>query len=147
MTVNLYGLKKLLVHVSVYLFTYLFIYLGFYVAFNTVQVISRQVVLWGVNQYIQLVKVLHCKLPTISKQLPTFPNKIRDLNCRPEKWDVLNVSCSSLILSTYKVWLSQTSCKQILIDPLRVLCLIQQPVSYWGKPLVLSLVEVKPTHK
>ena len=25
------------------------------------------------NQYIQLVKVLYCKLPTISKQLPTLP--------------------------------------------------------------------------
>ena len=29
------------------------------------------------NQYIQLVKVLYCKLPTISKQLPTFPHKVR----------------------------------------------------------------------
>ena len=26
------------------------------------------------NQYIQLVKVLYCKLPTIGKQLPTFPH-------------------------------------------------------------------------
>ena len=25
------------------------------------------------NQYIQLVKVLHCKLPTIGKQLSVFP--------------------------------------------------------------------------
>ena len=25
------------------------------------------------NQYIQLVKVLYCKLPTNGKQLPTFP--------------------------------------------------------------------------
>ena len=25
------------------------------------------------NQYIQLVKVLHCKLPTIGRQLSTFP--------------------------------------------------------------------------
>ena len=28
------------------------------------------------NQYIQLVKVLYCKLPTIGKQLPTFPHKV-----------------------------------------------------------------------
>ena len=27
----------------------------------------------GGNRYIQLVKVLYCKLPTIGKQLPTFP--------------------------------------------------------------------------
>ena len=32
------------------------------------------------NQYIQLVKVLYCKLPTISKQLLTFPHKVRGLN-------------------------------------------------------------------
>ena len=35
-------------------------------------------VLWGEeNQYIQLVKVLCCKLPTIRKKLPTFPLKVR----------------------------------------------------------------------
>ena len=27
------------------------------------------------NQYIQLVKVLYCKLLTIDKQMPTFPHK------------------------------------------------------------------------
>ena len=72
------------------------IYLGYH--FHTVQAISQGVVvrvadffIWGFtklsthittdsfvgrgNQYIQLVKVLHCKLPTIGKQLPTFPHK------------------------------------------------------------------------
>ena len=29
------------------------------------------------NQYIQLVKVLYCKLPTIGKQLPIFLHKVR----------------------------------------------------------------------
>ena len=28
------------------------------------------------NQYIQLVKVLYCKLPTNGKQLPSFPLKV-----------------------------------------------------------------------
>ena len=28
------------------------------------------------NQYIQLVKVLYCKLPTNSKQLPAFPLEV-----------------------------------------------------------------------
>ena len=32
------------------------------------------------NQFIQLVKDLHCKLLTIGKQLQTFPHRIRDLN-------------------------------------------------------------------
>ena len=32
------------------------------------------------NQYIQLVKVLYCKLPTIGKQLPTFSNEVQGLN-------------------------------------------------------------------
>ena len=36
------------------------------------------------NQYIQLVKVLYCKLPTIGKQLPTFLHKVRALNPRPQ---------------------------------------------------------------
>ena len=37
-------------------------------------------------QYIQLVKVLYCKLPTIGKkQLPTFPHKVRGLNHRPQR--------------------------------------------------------------
>ena len=35
------------------------------------------------NQYIQLVKVLYCKLPTIGKQLPTFPHRVWDLNPSP----------------------------------------------------------------
>ena len=39
------------------------------------------------NQYIQLVKVLHCKLPTISKQLPTFPHKDQGLNRLAHRWE------------------------------------------------------------
>ena len=34
------------------------------------------------NQYIHLVKVLYCKLPTISKQLATFPQGV---NPRPQR--------------------------------------------------------------
>ena len=36
------------------------------------------------NQYIQLVKVLYCKLPTICKQLPTFLHKAWGLKLRPQ---------------------------------------------------------------
>ena len=33
------------------------------------------------NQYIQLVKVLYCKLPTNGKQIPAFPLEVgRELN-------------------------------------------------------------------
>ena len=39
------------------------------------------------NQYIQLVKVLYYKLPTIGKQLPTFPHKVRGLNRQPQRWE------------------------------------------------------------
>ena len=31
------------------------------------------------NQYIQLVKVLYCKLPTNSRQLPAFPLEVRTM--------------------------------------------------------------------
>ena len=39
------------------------------------------------NQYIQLDKVLYCKLPTIGKQLPTFPHDVQGLNRRPQRWE------------------------------------------------------------
>ena len=39
------------------------------------------------NQYVQLVKVLYCKLPTIGKILPTYPHKVRGLNHRPQRWE------------------------------------------------------------
>ena len=39
------------------------------------------------NQYIQFVQVLNCKLPTICKQLPSFPDKVWGLNCRPHRWE------------------------------------------------------------
>ena len=59
----------------------IFIYLRFYVAFNTVQFISTTDSFVGNgNQYILLVMVLYCKLPTIGKQLPTFPHRVRGLN-------------------------------------------------------------------
>ena len=48
------------------------------------------------NQYIQLVKILYCKLPTISKQLPAFPLqvglgfKLRS-HCRPSTHTVMKI--------------------------------------------------------
>ena len=39
------------------------------------------------NQHIQLVKVLYCKLPTISEKLPSFPHRVRGLNHRPQRWE------------------------------------------------------------
>ena len=40
------------------------------------------------NQYIQLAKVLYCKLPTIGKQLPVFSCKVKGLNSRSRGWEV-----------------------------------------------------------
>ena len=37
------------------------------------------------NQYIQLVKILYCKLQTIGKQLQSFPHKVWGLNHRPQR--------------------------------------------------------------
>ena len=39
------------------------------------------------NQYIELVKVFYCKLLTIGKEVPAFPHKVQDLNCRPQRWE------------------------------------------------------------
>ena len=69
---------------------YSFVYLGFSITFNTVQVISHITTGSFVgrgNLYIQLVKVLYCKLPTISEQLPTFPHKVWALNHQPQSWE------------------------------------------------------------
>ena len=70
-------LRLIFVYISLlFIFIYLFI-LGFYVTFNTVQVISRGEVGRGRgNQYIQLFKVLYCKLPSNGKQLPAFPLEV-----------------------------------------------------------------------
>ena len=66
---------------------YLFIYLGFYVAFNTAQVMTSSWKGRG-NQYIQLVKVLYCKLPTNGKQLPSFPPKaMQGTEPWPQRWE------------------------------------------------------------
>ena len=40
------------------------------------------------NQYIQLVKVLYCKLPTVYKQLPAFPlAAVLGTEHRPQRWE------------------------------------------------------------
>ena len=39
------------------------------------------------NQYIQLIKVLYCKLPTIGKKLPSFQHRVLGLNSRPQRWE------------------------------------------------------------
>ena len=40
------------------------------------------------NQYIQLVKFLYCKLLTIGKEQPAFPDKVQALNHLPQRWKV-----------------------------------------------------------
>ena len=59
------------------------------------------------NQYIQLVRVLYCKLPTIRKQLPTFPYKLRGLNRWPQRWKVsvlpLRLSAPPHHLNTHNI--------------------------------------------
>ena len=53
----------------------LFIYLGFKVTFNTLYGSYHDGKFYG--QYIQLVKVLYCKLLTNGKQLPAFTLEVR----------------------------------------------------------------------
>ena len=62
------------------------IYLGFNVACNIVLVYDS--FMGRGNQYIQLVKVLNCKLSTICKKLPSFPHKVQGLNRQPQRWEV-----------------------------------------------------------
>ena len=40
------------------------------------------------NQYIEFVRVLYCKLPTNSKQLPAFPlEAVTGIEPRPQRWE------------------------------------------------------------
>ena len=58
-----------------------FIYLfGFNVTFNCTGHVAKGSLKDTGNQYTQLVKVLYCKLPTVSKQLSTFPHEVWGLN-------------------------------------------------------------------
>ena len=43
------------------------------------------------KQYIQLAKVLDCKLPTISKPIPNFPHRVRGL-----KADLTGYHCTTV---------------------------------------------------
>ena len=66
----------------------LFIYFGVLRSFQhcTGHIMTGSFVARG-NQYTQLVKVLYCKLPTMGKQLPTFPHKVRGVNRQPQRWE------------------------------------------------------------
>ena len=71
----------------VFVLMYLFIYLGFYVALNTVQVTKGSCKGRG-NQYIEIARVLYCKLPTNGQQLPVFPlEAIRGIEPWPQRWE------------------------------------------------------------
>ena len=39
------------------------------------------------HQYIQLVKVLYCKLLIIGEKLPSFPHRFRVMNRRSQRWE------------------------------------------------------------
>ena len=72
---------------------------GLYIAFNTVQVISQQVV--GRAEYIQLVKVLYCKLQTNGKQLPAFPLEVGPgTKPRSQMWEAKVLLLSQWISSS-----------------------------------------------
>ena len=45
------------------------------------------------NQFIQLVKVLYCKLLTNGKKLQTFPHMVQGLDCRPQSWETRVLVC------------------------------------------------------
>ena len=57
------------------------------------------------NQYIQLVKVLYCKLLTIGKKVPFFPHRVRGLNLQPQRWEasVLPLHHHGPALSLYPI--------------------------------------------
>ena len=66
------------------------------------------------NQYIQLVKVLYCKLPTNGKQLPAVPlEAVLGTEPRPQRWECYHSATvaplQTLRLVFYNTWISGTS--------------------------------------
>ena len=77
-------------HVKYIVLTFVYLFIWGFISLST---LYRSYITMGRfvgrgNQYIQFIKLQHCKLPTISKQLPTFPHKVRDLNRQPQRWEV-----------------------------------------------------------
>ena len=68
------------------------------------------------NQCIQLVKVLYSKLPSIGKQLPTFPDRVRGFHHIYGGWAV--------IIRTYMYQKK----KQERISPIYTLYM---PIAHW----------------
>ena len=68
------------------------------------------------NQYIQLVKVLYCKLPTNGKQLPAFPvEAMPRIEPRPQRWEA-----RVLLLCHHGPQLPTTHCNDIIMSLARV---------------------------
>ena len=68
------------------------------------------------NQYIQFVRVLYCKLPTIGKQLPAFPlEAVPGIVPRPQRWEARVLPlCHHGPLFTFKDYLTMV---QVNIRP------------------------------
>ena len=83
--------------VNFHLFCFYFFYLFGFCSFqHCIGHIMASSFMGRRNQYIQLVKVLYCKLLSIGKQLSTFPHTVRGLNHRPRIWKASVVSCATL---------------------------------------------------
>ena len=67
------------------------------------------------NQYIQFVRVLYCKLPTDSKQLPAFPlEAVPRIEPRPQRWEarVLPLCHRGPSNGCVQYWQTQLPCTQ-----------------------------------
>ena len=102
----------------------------------------------GENQYIQLVKVLYCKLPTIGKQLPTFPHKVQHLSHRPHWWDAnVLLLCHLGPKSMHKIWfLRQHLCKMVIFRINFVPGKIKSGIYYKIFSNFLKLKNIIPRH-
>ena len=81
----------------IYLFIYLPIYLPIYLFILVLTLLSTHCIghitkgsfMGRGNQYIQLVRVLYCKLATNGKQLSVFPLEVRPgTELRSQRWEV-----------------------------------------------------------
>ena len=101
-----------------------FIYLGFNVTFNTLyRSYQRMASCMGrANQYIQLVRVLYCKLPTNGKQLSAFPLEVRPgIELRFQRWEARVLPfCHCAPPPPQAIFLNVSYCEKLEKTPLTV---------------------------
>ena len=90
------------------------------------------------NQYIELARVLYCKLPTKGKQLPAFPHKaLTGIEPWPQRWEtrVLPLCHSGSLADKWNKWIKRMENLLIAEDITDIKCQRALLLHYGGQEL------------